>query len=63
MNRIESRFLDNLNERELRRSGAKNNLVSNMHLAYMTVGYDCPFVGEQLKNTASRYPPYSVAII
>ena len=21
-----------------------------MHLAYMTVGYDCPFVGEQLKN-------------
>ena len=54
MNRIESRFLDNLNERELRRSGAKNNLVSNMHLAYMTVGYDCPFVGEQLKNSSLR---------
>lgn len=54
MNRIESRFLDNLNERELRRSGAKNNLVSNMHLAYMTVGYDCPFVGERLKNSSLR---------
>ncbi len=54
MNRIESRFLDNLNERELRRSGAKNRLVPNMHLAYMTVGYDCPFVGEQLKNSGLR---------
>ncbi|MDE6514353.1 MAG: cation:proton antiporter [Muribaculaceae bacterium] len=46
--RIESRFLDNLNERELRRSGQKNNLVSNMHLAYGTVGYDFPFVGDRL---------------
>lgn len=54
LNRIESRFLDNLNERELRRSGAKNNLVSNMHLAYMTVGHDCPFVGERLKNSSLR---------
>lgn len=46
--RIESRFLDNLNERELRRSGEKNNLVSNMHMAYGTVGYDFPFVGDRL---------------
>ncbi|WP_303742557.1 TrkA C-terminal domain-containing protein, partial [uncultured Duncaniella sp.] len=54
MVRIESRFMDNLNERELRRSGAKNRLVPNMHLAYMTVGYKCPFVGEQLKNSGLR---------
>lgn len=54
MIRIESRFIDNLNERELRRSGAKNRLVPNMHLAYMTVGYQCPFVGEQLKNSGLR---------
>lgn len=54
MVRIESRFIDNLNERELRRSGAKNNLVSNMHLAYMTVGYKCPFVGERLRNSGLR---------
>ena len=54
MIRIESRFIDNLNERELRRSGAKNRLVPNMHLAYMTVGYKCPFVGEQLKNSGLR---------
>ncbi|MDE6175833.1 MAG: TrkA C-terminal domain-containing protein, partial [Duncaniella sp.] len=26
----------------------------NMHLAYMTVGYKCPFVGEQLKNSGLR---------
>lgn len=54
LSKIETRFIDNLNERELRRSGAKNSLVPNMHLAYMTVGYDCPFVGEQLKNSGLR---------
>ena len=54
LSKIETRFIDNLNERELRRSGAKNSIVPNMHLAYMTVGYDCPFVGEQLKNSGLR---------
>jgi len=55
--RIESRFLDNLNERELRRSGSKNNLVSDMHLAYGTVGYDFPFVGDRLciSNVGRKY--------
>lgn len=48
LSRLESRFLDNLNERELRRTGSKNNLVSDMHLAYGTVGYDFPFVGDRL---------------
>lgn len=51
---IERKFFDNLNERELRRSGKKNYLVSDIHLAYMTVGYDCPFVGERLKNSDLR---------
>lgn len=54
LSRIETRFIDNLNERELRKTGAKNSLVPTMHLAYMTVGYDCPFVGEQLKNSGLR---------
>jgi Kef-type K+ transport systems, membrane components len=54
MRNIEAKFLDNLNERELRRSGRNNNLVSNMHLAYMTVGRDCPFVGERLKDSDVR---------
>ncbi len=54
MRRIESRFMDNLNERELRRSGRKNNVVNNLHLAYMTVGYNCPFVGEKLQDSGIR---------
>lgn len=51
---IEKRFMSNVNERENRRTGKENNLVSDMHLAYMTVGYDCPFVGERLKNADLR---------
>ena len=54
---IEKRFISNINERENRRTGHENNLVSDLHLAYMTVGYDCPFVGEKLRNLdlRSRY--------
>ena len=48
--RLESTFVDNLHERELRRSGKNNNLVSNMHLAYIPIGYTCPFVGERLAD-------------
>lgn len=51
MKRIESQFINNLNERELRRSGRNNNLVSDMYMAYVTVGYGCPFVGEKLSNS------------
>ena len=51
---MEQHFLKNLNERELHRSGKENNLVSDLHMAYMTVGYDCPFVGEKLKNSNLR---------
>ncbi len=54
MNNLEAKFLNNLNERELRRSGRNNNIVADLHLAYMTVGPDCPFVGEQLKNSPLR---------
>ena len=51
---VEKRFMSNVNERENRRTGKENNLVSDMHLAYMTVGHDCPFVGERLKNADLR---------
>ncbi len=54
MHRIEGRFIRNLNARELRRSGKENNLVSDFHLAYMTVGYSCPFVGEKLETSNIR---------
>ncbi len=62
---IEKHFMSNVNERENRRTGKENNLVSDMHLAYMTVGYNCPFVGERLRNADLRrkYGVNIVAII
>ena len=47
---LESRFMDNLNERELRRTGKKNNLVHNMHLAHMEVYGSCEFIGKRLAD-------------
>lgn len=54
MSLIEDTFINNLNERELRRSGKNNSLVSDMHLAYIRVGYDCPFVGQKLRDSQIR---------
>lgn len=54
LNMMESKFLSNLNERELRRNGRENNLINNMHLAYVEVGYGCPFVGERLVDADIR---------
>ncbi len=51
---LEKRFIGNVNVRENRRTGRGNNLVSDLHLAYMRVGHDCPFVGERLKNANIR---------
>lgn len=62
MNRIESRFIDNLNERELRRSGKNNSVVGDLHLAYMTVGTACDFAGERLINSNLRHR-YGVNIV
>ncbi len=59
---VEKRFISNVNERENRRTGKENNLVSDMHLAYMTVGHDCPFVGERLKN-ANLSRKYGVNVV
>ena len=52
--KIERRFLSNINERENRRTGRENNLVSDLHLAYMKVGNKCPFVGERLRELDLR---------
>lgn len=59
---IETKFIDNLNERELRRSGKNNNLVNDLHLAYIHVGYGCPFVGERLVNSRIRQL-YGVSVV
>lgn len=64
LHNIETKFLDNLNERELRRSGKNNNLVSDLHLAYMRVGAGCEFIGEKLadSNLRKRYGVNVVSI-
>ena len=51
---IEKRFINNINERENHRTGREHNLVSDLHLAYMKVGHDCPFVGDRLRNLDLR---------
>ncbi len=57
MQRIENKFIDNLNERELRRSGKKNAVVNDLHQAYIHVGDGCPMIGERLmdSNLRSKY--------
>ncbi len=54
MYRIENKFFDNLNERELRRSGKKNAVVYDLHQAFMTVAAGCPFAGERLRDSNIR---------
>lgn len=54
MARMEAKFLDNLNERELRRSGKKNAVVNDLHQAYITIGTGCRFVGERLMDSDLR---------
>lgn len=61
MRSIEEKFLNNLNERELRRSGRNNNVISNLHMAYMNVSYGCPIVGRRLADSGLRNT-YGVSI-
>lgn len=64
MHEMEKRFISNLNERELRRSGRGNEsiLVSDLHVAYIRVGYTCPFVGERLRDSNLR-KKYGVNVV
>lgn len=59
---IEKRFINNINERENRRTGHNHNLVSDLHLAYMTVGQECTFIGERLRNLDLR-TRYGVSLV
>lgn len=59
--RIEKKFIDNLNIRENTRLGINNNLVSDLHQAYIQVGPYCPFVGDRLKDSGLR-EDYGVSV-
>jgi len=52
--RMETRFMNNLNSRENTRLGTNNNLVSDMHQAYIEVDPTSPFVGDRLRDSGLR---------
>ncbi len=60
-NRMEKKFLDNLNIRENTRLGLNNSLVSDLHQAYVEVGPNASFVGDRLKDSGLR-KDYGVSV-
>lgn len=51
---MEKRFIDNLNMRENTRLGVNNNLVADIHQAYIEIDQDTPFVGDKLSDSGLR---------
>lgn len=51
---MEDKFLNNLNMRENARLGVNNNLVDDMHQAYIEIDQDTPFVGDKLMDSGLR---------
>lgn len=60
-NTMESRFISNLNMRENMRYGVGNNLVDDMHQAFIEINNYCPFVGDRLKDSGLR-SDYGVSV-
>lgn len=60
-NNMERRFMNNLNERDNMRSGRENNVVGDLHLAYITVGQESPFAGDRIVDSGLRRD-YGVSI-
>ena len=52
--RMEKKFMNNLNNRENARSGVNNNLVSDLHQAYLDIKPNCRFAGDKLKDSGLR---------
>ena len=59
---MESKFFDNLNERDLRRSGKNNKVVNDLHMAHIAVSDGAPFAGERLMDSQLR-STYGVNIV
>lgn len=53
--------MNNLNSRENTRLGTNNNLVDDMHQAYIQVGQCSPFVGDKIRDSRLR-DDYGVSI-
>lgn len=58
---MERRFMNNLNERDNMKSGRENNLVGDLHLAYISVGQESPFAGDRIVDSGLRRD-YGVSI-
>ena len=52
--KMEKKFMNNLNNRENARSGANNNLVSDLHQAFLDIKPQCRFAGDKLKDSGLR---------
>lgn len=52
---MEKRFMDNLNIRENTKYGINNNLVDDLHQAFVEVEPSTGFVGDRLKHTGLRH--------
>ncbi len=59
--KMEQKFMNNLNIRENTRLGRNNNLVDDLHQAYIQVGPGSLFVGDRLKDSGLRQD-YGVSI-
>lgn len=51
---IENKFINNLNIRENTRLGINNNLVDDMHQAFIEIDQNTPFVGDRLMDSGLR---------
>lgn len=51
---MENKFMANLNNRDNMRYGVGQNVVNDLHQAWVTVGPSCGFVGDRLANTGLR---------
>lgn len=59
--KMERKFLGNLNEREDTRTGRNNVVTGDLHLAYIEVDADTPFVGDRILDSGLRRD-YGVSI-
>lgn len=53
-NKIEKKFLDNLNIRENTRSGINNKVIDDLHQAFIEIGPGCGFAGDRLRDSGIR---------
>ena len=60
-NRMEQKFMDNLNIRENTRLGTNNNIVDDLHMAYIEISQTCSFAGDKLRDSGLR-KDYGVSV-